>query len=211
MKNVSYSYRKSKKEEKKIFENISYAFEKGKVYTIFGPSGVGKTTFISLLGGLEEPDKGEILLEEQNIKQIGYNELRKKYVSYVFQDYHLFPYMNAVENVMVAGKVSKQKENLEQRCVEILEKLGIQKEDQKRAVTQLSGGQQQRVAIARALISNGDYILADEPTGNLDSENTKHIMDILISLAHEENKCLIIVTHSDYVKNMSDVSYNLAE
>lgn len=209
MKNVVYSYRQSKKEKKQIFVNANYTFEKGKVYTLFGSSGAGKTTCLALLGGLEKPESGEILLDGKNIKEIGYNKLRREYVSYVFQDYHLFPYMNAIENLLVVAKNVKKKKDRTKQCQEILEKLGIEKKDQNRIVTQLSGGQQQRVAIGRALIANSDYILADEPTGNLDENNTKKIMDILLSLAHEQGKCVIVVTHSSYVKDMSDICYSI--
>ncbi|MBR4026715.1 MAG: ABC transporter ATP-binding protein [Lachnospiraceae bacterium] len=211
MKNVSYAYR-TKHNLVQVFENISFSFQKGKIYGIFGPSGSGKTTCLALLGGLESPDQGEVLLDNINIKEIGYRNLRKKYVSYIFQDYQLFPYMSALENVMVAAQISTPKnqlKHLKEKCTTELLNIGLESSQILRRVTELSGGQQQRVAIARALVTNADYILADEPTGNLDKETTKKIVELLQKIAHEQGKCVIVVTHSDYVRKNCDICYQI--
>lgn len=212
MNHVTYSYHKAK-ETVRVFEDKTLSFEQGTMYGIFGPSGSGKTTCLALLGGLEHPDEGEILLDGVNIEKIGQN-LRKHHISYVFQDYQLFPYMTAVENLMAAVQISEPKENykiLREKCKDRLIDMGLEPDQIKRRVTELSGGQQQRVAIARALVTNAEYILADEPTGNLDKENTKKIVCLLQQIAHEQKKCVIVVTHSEFVKKNCDVCYRIGE
>jgi len=213
LSNVSYSYKKGKKSPANcVLENISGDFHPGTFYTIFGPSGSGKTTCLSLLGGLDVPTEGEVLLDGKNIKEIGYNYLRKVHISYIFQDFHLFTYMTAIENVMIAmniSGVSKNKKEAQIKSMELLLALGLDEKDLFRVVTKLSGGQQQRVAIARAISSNATYILADEPTGNLDSKNTDNIISILKDLVHVHNKCVITVTHSNKIKEASDVCYEI--
>ena len=188
MINVSYAY-KSKKEIVHVLDKVTYRFEIGEMYGIFGPSGSGKTTCLSLLAGLEKPDEGEILLEGENIQNIGGRKLRQNSISLVFQDYQLFDYMTSLENVMV----------------------GLDDSQITRKVTELSGGQQQRVAIARALITDAKYILADEPTGNLDKENRRKIVELLQQIAHEQDRCVIVVTHSDYVKKKCDICYEMGD
>lgn len=210
IKNVNYSYNK----KDLVLENLSIQFLPGKFYTIFGPSGSGKTTCLSLLGGLDEPRSGKILLEGKDIKTIGYNYIRRKEVCYVFQDFHLFPHMTAIENVMVALKISNPKINKidsEKKVLDALTSLGLDKKDLRRKVTKLSGGQQQRVAIARALAIDSIYILADEPTGNLDNKNTENILLILRELVDQYNKCVIVVTHSLKVREASDICYEIED
>ena len=217
MNNVSFSYknragRGNSAGRKMVLENVSYKFEKGNTYALFGSSGSGKTTCLMLLGGLEKPDSGSIMIDGEDIKKIGYNRLRRTKVSYVFQDYQLFTYMTAVENVMSAIENSRKKQTNDEkkkRCEEWLRYLGINDDEMNRVVTKLSGGQQQRVAIARALVNDCDYILADEPTGNLDKSNTRMIMELLTKIAHEKDKCVIIVTHSEYVVKSCDESCNI--
>ena len=184
------------------------------MYALFGPSGSGKTTCLSLLGGLDEPDFGKVLLDGKDIKEIGPEKLRREHVAYIFQDYQLFPYMTALENVMVAERIShgkSKKSAMKERCSGFLAQLGLTKAEMNRKVTELSGGQQQRVAIARALVTEAEYILADEPTGNLDKENTAKIVEILEGIAHDQGRCVIIVTHSGYVKGQCDTVYELGE
>lgn len=210
MEHVSFQYYSKKtKSSKPVIKDLSLDFEVGKLYTIYGESGIGKTTCLALLGGLEKPTEGKITLDGTDIAQIGYNTLRQKYVSYIFQNYYLFPYMNAVENVMMAMPSKKSEKNSNINTIhELLDKLSIPSEDRNRPVFQLSGGQQQRIAIARALSSGATYILADEPTGNLDEKNSDNIMHILRQLV-DEGKCVIVVTHSERVKQMSDVCISL--
>lgn len=193
VKNVDYYY-KSKK-DKIILNNISMQFEERKFYTIIGSSGSGKTTFLSLLAGLDTPVKGEILYNGVNIRQKGLNYHRKHHVSLVFQNYNLIDYLNTEENVKIGG--NKNSGNL-------LREVSIPTEDWKRSVLQLSGGQQQRVAIARALASDAKVLLADEPTGNLDESTAAEIIELLKRTAHQLNKCVIVVTHSKKLAQEAD-------
>ena len=198
MINVSYAY-KSKKEIVHVLDKVTYRFEIGEMYGIFGPSGSGKTTCLSLLAGLEKPDEGEILLDGENIQNIGGRKLRQNSISLVFQDYQLFDYMTSLENVMVAAQISLPdvpKKELIKMCRDSLVMVGLDDSQITRKVTELSGGQQQRVAIARALITDAKYILADEPTGNLDSASSKEILQILKSM-HEQGKTVILITHDN--------------
>lgn len=210
LRNVTYGYEKNEK----VLQGVSLTFAPGKFYTIFGPSGSGKTTCLSLLGGLDTPQQGQVLLDGRDIKEIGYNYLRKKVVCYVFQDFHLFTHMNAVENVMAAISIADKhvrKKEAERKALEALLALGLEEKDLKRKVSKLSGGQQQRVAIARALAVDSSYILADEPTGNLDAGNTENILCILRRLVDEYGKCVIAVTHSLKVRDASDICYEFGD
>ena len=195
---VNYSY----KNGKKVLNDISMEFEKGKFYAILGVSGSGKTTLLSLLAGLDEPRNGEILYNNQNIKVKGYENHRKSNISLVFQNYNLIDYLTPIENVRLVNKKASE---------DILLKLGLDKSQINRNVMKLSGGQQQRVAIARALASEAPIILADEPTGNLDSDTAGEIIEILKKLAKERNKCVIVVTHSKEVANSADIILELSD
>ena len=213
MINVSYAY-KSKKEIVHVLDKVTYRFEIGEMYGIFGPLGSGKTTCLSLLAGLEKPDEAEILLDGENIQNIGGRKLRQNSISLVFQDYQLFDYMTSLENVMVAAQISLPdvpKKELIKMCRDSLVMVGLDDSQITRKVTELSGGQQQRVAIARALITDAKYILADEPTGNLDKENRRKIVELLQQIAHEQDRCVIVVTHSDYVKKKCDICYEMGD
>lgn len=211
VENITFSYKsKIGQSSVQVLENVSANFEPGKFYTIFGPSGSGKTTFLGLLGGLDEPDTGKISISNTDIKEIGYSKLRRNYVSYIFQNYYLFPYMTAVENVLMALNENNSSYKMNRsKAIEMLQTLGITSEETHRKVKRLSGGQQQRVAIARCLISGAQYILADEPTGNLDNMTAVTIIELFTELVKKYNKCVITATHSDMVKNHSDISYKL--
>lgn len=210
--NLKFFYSKDSKDIP-ILEDITIEFEKGKMYAIIGESGSGKTTTLSLLGALDIPKEGKILYNNIDIKKIGYANYRRKNISMVFQNYNLIKYMNSIENVMTAIQIQgssnsiikDKKVNKKEYIIKTLLSLGINEENMRRKVLELSGGQQQRVAIARALVKNTDIILADEPTGNLDKDTTKEILDIFKKLAHEQGKCVIIVTHSANVSNAADV------
>lgn len=212
MNNVCFSYREARN-KKNILVDISTDFQTGKIYAIYGASGVGKTTCLSLMGGLDTPSSGHITIDDKDIKEIGYGELRKHHVAFIFQDYHLFPYMTALENVMLAASITKNisAKEIKEKATELLHALGIDNETMNRPITKISGGQQQRTAIARALIKNPSYILADEPTGNLDRDNAEKIMEILSDLARQENKCIIIATHSDMVCSYADIVMKMCD
>lgn len=192
MKNVSYNYKNSKE---KILRDVNANFELGKFYAIVGKSGVGKSTFLSLLAGLDVPVKGEIQFEGVDISKKGYSHHRRKQVSLVFQNYNLIDYLTPMENVRLVNKKANK---------EILLELGLDESQINRNVMKLSGGQQQRVAIARALVSEAPIILADEPTGNLDESTALEIIEMLNKLAKSRNKCVIVVTHSKEVAKASD-------
>ena len=195
---VNYSYTNGKK----ILNNISMEFEKGKFYTILGVSGSGKTTLLSLLAGLDEPQSGKILYNNQDIREKGYENHRKNNVSLIFQNYNLIDYMTPLENLKIVNPKADKT---------ILNELGLKDDEIKRNVLKLSGGQQQRVAIARKLVANSPVILADEPTGNLDSDTEEEIIEILKTSAHKHGKCVIVVTHSKDLASKSDVILELKD
>ena len=195
---VTYSYTNGKK----ILNNISMEFEKGKFYTILGVSGSGKTTLLSLLAGLDEPQSGKILYNNQDIREKGYENHRKNNVSLIFQNYNLIDYMTPLENLKIVNPKADKT---------ILNELGLKDDEIKRNVLKLSGGQQQRVAIARTLVANSPVILADEPTGNLDSDTEEEIIEILKTSAHKHGKCVIVVTHSKDLASKSDVILELKD
>lgn len=196
LQNVEYSYDK----KKKVLKGINAQVETGKMYAILGPSGCGKTTLLSLLGGLDSPTNGQILFNGTDIEQTGLGYHRKKHVAFIFQSYNLIDYMTPQENVRLTAK---------KPAFLFLERLGLTKEESKRNVLKLSGGQQQRVAIARALASEAPVILADEPTGNLDEDTAQDITEIMKESAHQMNKCVVVVTHSNELAKQADVVFRL--
>ena len=204
--NIDKSYNKKNKEIN-VLKNITYNFEKNKVYCIIGKSGAGKSTLIEILGLLLNFDKGEYYLNNKNISSLKENEkatLRNKELGFIFQEYYLNPYMKAFENVMIPMYLDKTLDNekRKEKALNLLDKVGL-KERVNHYPRELSGGEMQRVAIARSLANNPNIILADEPTGALDPENAQNILDILKKLA-KENKCIIIVSHDDRVKKYAD-------
>lgn len=206
LKDLSYSYDGIHP----ILKDITYTFEQGKVYAIVGKSGAGKTTLLSLLSGLTEPTSGTILFQDKDITTIDRYHYRSKYVGVVFQGFNLLPQLTAVENVELSMDISGMK--IKNRCevaMNLLDKVELDEAKSNRRVLKLSGGEQQRVAIARALSYNPDILLADEPTGNLDGETQDAVMNIFLRLAREENKCVIIVTHSPEVAHQADIVYEL--
>ena len=210
VRNISYSYQDGSS-VRTILSNVSYNFEKGKFYTILGVSGSGKTTFLSLISGLDTPENGGIFYNDKNIEEIGLDNYRKNDIGIVFQNYNLIPYLNGVQNVLVAMGISDNvdKKTMKEDAYKFLESVNIDFETANRSVNKLSGGEQQRVAIARALSTKVSIIMADEPTGNLDKETGQTIVNIFKKLAHEEDKCIIVVTHSDIIANQSDVILRL--
>lgn len=200
---VCYYYQDGHKQVN-ILKDASYHFEKGKAYAIVGASGSGKTTSLVLAGGLDRPKSGHVLYKGEDISHIGLTQYRRFHVSIVFQSYNLINYMNAVENVVNAMDISQIKvPHKKQYALEILKELGLNEDECMRDIRKLSGGQQQRVAIARAMAKDVDLILCDEPTGNLDEETSYGIIQTFIKLAHEKNKCVIIVTHAkEYAKEL---------
>lgn len=206
---VTYTYKNAKKP---AVSGISFMFEAGQVYAIVGPSGSGKSTLLSLLAGLDLPTEGEIALNGDSLSEIDLDYYRRECISMIFQAFHLFPLLTVIENVCfpmelcgVSPKAAKPK------AAELLESVGITKEQMNRFPSKLSGGEQQRVAIARSLASNAKIILADEPTGSLDGANTQNIVEILSGLAHKKGYCVILVTHDLEVAEMADVALGLRD
>ncbi len=200
IKDVTYYYKSQK--DKVILNHISYSFEKGKMYAVLGASGSGKTTLLSLLAGLDVPVEGEICMDGENIIGKGLNAHRKENISLVFQNYNLIDYLTPVENVRLGGKEDP---------MGLLKAMGLDETQSRRNVMQLSGGQQQRVAIARALAGNAPVLLADEPTGNLDEDTANEIIAVFAELAHKQNKCVIVVTHSKELARQADVILTLGK
>ncbi len=198
LKDVSYYYKSQR--DKTILDNVSYEFKKGVMYAVLGSSGSGKTTLLSLLAGLDVPVDGTVCVAGEDILQKGLNAHRRDNISLVFQNYNLIDYLTPVENVRLGGKADAE---------ELLAQMGIDEAQRKRNVMQLSGGQQQRVAIARALASKAPILLADEPTGNLDEDTANEIISIFQKLAHEQEKCVVVVTHSRELADQADVVLRL--
>lgn len=206
LNNVGYSY----DGKKQVIKDCNYKFEQGKVYTIVGKSGAGKSTLLSMLSGLTKPTSGSIYYKDKDITKINQYDYRSKYVGVIFQAYNLLPYLTAKENAMLSMDISGKKiKNKAERAEELLKKVGLRDDMVDRRILKLSGGEQQRVAIARTLAYEPDIILADEPTGNLDGDTQDKIMDIFCELAHKQNKCVILVTHSPEVAKRADVTYEL--
>jgi len=203
MNNVSYKYAKTSKD---VLKNISMDFEQGVLYSVVGKSGAGKSTLLSLISGLDLCTSGKIYYRDKDLATMNRDEYRARNIGVIFQGYNLLTNCTAVENVVLSMNISGIKSpDKSAKAYELLSSVGIDRETADRKVLQLSGGEQQRVGIARAFSHDPDIIIADEPTGNLDGETAQGIMDIFLRLAREENKCVIIVTHSKEVAAHADV------
>ena len=206
---VGYRYSDADKDDY-VLKDISYEFELGKSYAIKGRSGSGKTTLLSLLSGLERTSMGHIYYEDKDLSKMNLDKYRNTNIGIVFQSYNLLPHLTAIENVILSMDISHVKvEDKRARAIELLQSVGLTEEEGNRRILRLSGGEQQRVAIARSLSYNPKIILADEPTGNLDEKTENEILKIFDNLAHKENKCIIIVTHSKNVANHVDQIFEL--
>ena len=206
---ASYQYSDATADEYAI-KDINLTFEKGKIYAIRGRSGSGKTTLLSLISGLERCTEGNIIFDGKDLKDINLDTYRNSQIGIVFQSYNLLPYMTASENIILSMDASGEKiSNKKEKAIELMKSVGLKDSYADRRVLRLSGGEQQRVAIARSLSYNPKMIVADEPTGNLDKQTETEILDIFKKLAHEEGKCVIIVTHSPNVCDIVDVIYDL--
>lgn len=209
LENVTYRYKNA---QRAAVSGISCEFEEGKVYAVVGASGSGKSTFLSLLAGLDLPTEGTIRFQGDSLAELNLDRYRRESISMIFQVFHLFPLLTVMENVCfpmeLCGITPK---DARPRAAKLLEAVGIREEQMKRFPSKLSGGERQRVAIARSLASNAKIILGDEPAGNLDGENTQNIMDILCELAHKKGYCVILVTHDMEVAEMADVSFRMKD
>ena len=209
LKNVSYRYKDADKDDY-VLKNINYEFSLGKVYAIKGKSGSGKTTLLSLLSGLENNYEGSIFYDGKELKTLDLDKYRSSDIGIVFQSYNLLPHLTAMENIILSMDISNIKiADKKEKAKELMKSVNLKESQKDRKVLKLSGGEQQRVAIARSLSYNPKMILADEPTGNLDKETENEILKIFKNLAKEENKCVIIVTHSENVCNQADKIFEL--
>ena len=209
LENVTYQYKNT---QRAAVSDVSCKFEAGNVYTIIGPYGSGKSTLLSLLAGLDLPTDGVVNFDGENLAGLDLDRYRREGISMIFQAFHLFPLMTVVENVCFPMELcGVSPKEAKPRAQELLEGVGITKEQMERFPSKLSGGEQQRVAIARSLASSAKIMLADEPTGNLDSANTQNIMEILCSLAHDKGYCVVIVTHDMEVAEMADVQLRMRD
>lgn len=207
LENVYFQYEGTKKY---VLNDVSASFQKGVLYGIVGKSGSGKSTILSLLSGMDLCSKGEIYYHDKPMKTLNRDEYRAKGIGVIFQGYNLLTNATVLDNIVLAMDISGQKGiNKKKEAFKVLLQVGIDEEMAKRKVLKLSGGEQQRVAIARALATKADIIIADEPTGNLDQDTENDILKILTKLAHEQEKCVIIVTHSKNVAKSVDTLMSL--
>lgn len=208
LQNVGYSYNS----KELVLRHVNYRFEGGRIYAITGRSGAGKTTLLSLLSQLTKPTEGKILYNGLDVSEVDQYLYRSQYAGVIFQSFNLLMHLTAVENVMLSMDIAGvKKENNRAYAMKLLEKVGLSKEESQRRILKLSGGQQQRVAIARAVSYDPSILLADEPTGNLDEDTQDEIMEIFKGLAYEEQKCIILVTHSPVVASLADEVYALTD
>ncbi len=209
-KDLNYYYQDGES-RRFVLKNTDVSFDKGKFYTILGQSGSGKTTLLSLLSAMDTPHNGEVVFNGKNILEIGHDTYRRNKVGIIFQSYNLIPTFTAVENILISMSITENELPADHKTVayNLLDYIGISQDKANRTVNKLSGGEQQRVAIARALSTNVELILADEPTGNLDEEMEQEIIDIFKKLAHEHEKCVIMVTHSNDIAEQSDQTFYL--
>lgn len=194
-----------------VLKGVDLSVKRGERLFLVGPSGAGKTSLLYILAGLEEPNVGEVLLQGRSLYQLGRKEqarVRNATMGYVFQSFFLLPELTALENVMVPSMISGKKNR--ERALELLEKVGL-KDRVGHLPTELSGGEQQRVAIARALINDPDIIFADEPTGNLDTETGRIVMDMLMNLVGERRRTLVVVTHDQALAGVGDRKVTLVD
>ncbi|MCL2235502.1 MAG: ABC transporter ATP-binding protein [Defluviitaleaceae bacterium] len=209
IKNISYRYKNS---ETLALNNVDAEFTEGNLHAIVGPSGSGKTTLLSIMAGLDRPTEGTVEIHGNDLAKMDLDQYRREGIAMIFQAFQLFPLLTATENVCIPMQLTgEDKEKSLKKAATLLEAVGIDSSKHSRYPANLSGGEQQRVAIARALSSGARVILADEPTGNLDSANSDAVIGILKDLAHNQNYCVIIVTHNPEIADISDVIYKMSD
>jgi len=214
VKNLSKTFN-SASGEVKALNNVNLTIDTGKFASIIGKSGSGKSTLLAMLGALDIPTSGSVKVDDVDIAKLSAGKqtsYRANQIGFVFQQYNLIPNLTALENVMLAlefGGVPSRKRK--DRAIKLLDEVGISSDEQKRKPSRLSGGQQQRVSIARALANHPAIILADEPTGNLDSETGKKIFDLLHILSRSENTTIIAVTHDMDIAGKTDQTFKLKD
>ncbi len=204
---LTKEYQVSKTEKLKVLKGIDTEIFEGEIVTIVGPSGAGKSTLLHIMGTLDKPSEGNVIFDGEDVFRLSSNDLarfRNTRIGFVFQFHHLLPEFSAIENVclaaMIAGKTMKQ---AEPKAKELLTEVGLGSRLEHKP-SELSGGEAQRVAIARALINSPKVILADEPTGNLDTKNSDEVMHLIFDLRKKYNQTFVIVTHNEKFAEMTD-------
>lgn len=206
--NLKFSYDKLE-----VLKGIDLRINKGEIVSIMGPSGAGKTSLLQLIGTLEKPKSGSILINDINTNTLKEKDLaifRNLEIGFIFQFHNLLSEFTAFENICIPGYISNDKKNVEKKALELIKTLGLEHRKD-HMPNELSGGEKQRVAVARALINSPAVILADEPTGNLDSENSKILHDLFIKLNKELNQTFVIVTHNKELANQTNRVINLVD
>jgi len=197
-----------------ILKGVSVSVKKGEIVSIVGASGAGKSTLLHIIGTLDKPDKGTVLIEGEDVFSLNEKQLsdfRNKHIGFVFQFHHLLPEFTALENVCIPGFISGQdKSTVEKRALDLLEILGVSHRAHHKP-SAMSGGEQQRVSVARALINNPTLILADEPSGNLDSENATALHQLFFDLREKMQQTFIIVTHNEELARISDRTIHMRD
>lgn len=202
VKNIHKSYGKLH-----VLKGVDLTIQKGEIVSIVGASGAGKSTLLHIIGTLDNADSGSVVVENTDITSLSNKQLakfRNKHVGFIFQFHHLLPEFTALENVCIPGYIAGRKdEEVKAQALRLLEKLGL-KERLHHKPSELSGGEQQRVAVARALINDPSVILADEPSGNLDTNNARELHNLFFQLRDESRHTFIVVTHNEELANMAD-------
>lgn len=211
VKNVKYRY-ENKYQTVNALNGVNCSFEEGRLYALVGKSGSGKSTLLSLMAGLMLPTEGEILFCGKSTASIDLNRYRRENAAVIYQSFRLLPLLTVEENVTYPmelrgfkGRKAREKADM------LIEKVGLPDNVLNRFPNMLSGGEQQRVAIARAMSMDTRLLLADEPTGNLDTENSRRIIDLLLNLAHDEGYCVVVVTHDPEISSRADVTYRIRD
>ncbi len=211
VENVSYTYT-NKYQKVEAVKNVSCLFEAGKMYAVVGRSGSGKSTLLSLLAGLDLPTSGEIFFEGKPMSSINRNRYRRDTASVIYQSFNLFPLLTTLENVMYPLELQgKHKREAAEVAKKLFADVGLNETAYRKFPQMMSGGEQQRIAIARALAAGGKILLADEPTGNLDTANEQTVVGLIKGLAHERGYTVIVVTHNEAVAEQADVVFVMSD
>ena len=199
---------------KRQLDGVNLEIYKGEFCSIVGTSGSGKSTLLNMLAGLEKPTKGEIIIAGEHMENKTENQLvkfRREHIGFIFQSFNLMGTMNAVENVALPLTFQGVDKDIRlKRASRVLDLVGL-KEHKKHKPTQMSGGQQQRVGVARALVVNPEIIFADEPTGNLDSNTSKEVMELMQKVVREQKQTLVMVTHDNYLASFADRIFHIID
>jgi lipoprotein-releasing system ATP-binding protein len=213
-KNLVKEYQISKTKSLRVLNDINVKFIEGEIVSIVGASGAGKSTLLHLIGTLDKPTSGEVLYEGENVFKMKSDKLakfRNTKIGFIFQFHHLLPEFSAIENVAIASMISGKKFNdVKSKAADILTDVGL-KDRLEHKPSELSGGEAQRVAIARAIINSPKVILADEPTGNLDSKNSDDVINLILDLRKKYNQTFIIVTHNEKFASMTDKTFRMKD